>query len=115
MDCLSRDEELRLVQRYCEQIRTTSDHFKWPVHVKVYSGVSAYAGKAIADMCDVQATAVQYLRRFYLSNSVHTYPPKEIYKTVLFLACKTEATHMTLSEYARRISTDPDVILAPEY
>ncbi|KAK3673534.1 hypothetical protein LTR78_006438 [Recurvomyces mirabilis] len=95
VDCLRRDEELRLVQRYCEQIRTTSDHFKWPVHVK--------------------ATAVQYLRRFYLSNSVHTYPPKEIYKTVLFLACKTEATHMTLSEYARRISTDPDVILAPEY
>ncbi|KAK4548460.1 hypothetical protein LTR36_009370 [Oleoguttula mirabilis] len=89
------DEELRLVQRYCEQIRTTSDHFKWPINVK--------------------ATAVQYLRRFYLSNSCLTYPPKEIYKTVLFLACKTEATHMTLSEYARRISTDPDAILAPEY
>jgi cyclin H len=44
-----------------------------------------------------------------------TYPPKEIYKTVLFLACKTEATHMTLSEYARRISTDPEQVLAPEY
>ncbi|KAK5125554.1 hypothetical protein LTR85_000665 [Meristemomyces frigidus] len=90
---LTAEEELRLVQRYCEQIRTTSDHFKWPIN----------------------ATAVQYLRRFYLSNSCLTYPPKEIYKTVLFLACKTEATHMTLSEYARRISTDPDAILAPEY
>ena len=44
-----------------------------------------------------------------------TYPPKEIYKTVLFLASKTEATHMTLSEYARRISTDPEQVLAPEY
>ena len=44
-----------------------------------------------------------------------TYPPKEIYKTILFLACKTEATHMTLSEYARRISTDPEQVLAPEY
>lgn len=44
-----------------------------------------------------------------------TYPPKEIYKTVLFLACKTEATHMPLSEYARRISTDPEQVLAPEY
>lgn len=58
---------------------------------------------------------MQYLRRFYLANSCLTYPPKEIYKTVLFLACKTEATHMTLSEYARRIATDPDAILAPEY
>lgn len=44
-----------------------------------------------------------------------TYPPKEIYKTVLFLACKTENTHMTLSEYARKISTDPEQVLAPEY
>jgi len=34
-DCLTAKEELRLVQRYCEQIRTTSDHFKWPVNVKV--------------------------------------------------------------------------------
>ena len=58
---------------------------------------------------------MQFLKRFYLSNSCITYPPKEIYKTVLFLACKTEATHMTLSEYARRISTDPEQILAPEY
>lgn len=30
-------EELRLVQRYCEQIRATSDHFKWPGNVKVRS------------------------------------------------------------------------------
>ena len=58
---------------------------------------------------------MQYLKRFYISNSCMTYPPKEIYKTVLFLACKTEATHMTLSEYARRISTDPEQVLAPEY
>ncbi|KAK5166299.1 uncharacterized protein LTR77_008560 [Saxophila tyrrhenica] len=92
---LTEGEELRLVQRYCEQIRTTSDHFKWPVNVK--------------------ATAVQYLRRFYLSNSCITYPPKEIYKTVLFLASKSEATHVTLADYARRISTDPEAILAAEY
>jgi cyclin H len=94
-DFLTEEECLRLVQRYSEQLRTTSDHFKFTVSVKT--------------------TAVQYLRRFYLSNSPLTYPPKEIYKTVLFLACKAEATHTTLSEYARRISTDPGVVLAPEY
>lgn len=32
---LSEEEELRLVQRYCEQIRVTSDHLRWPVSVKV--------------------------------------------------------------------------------
>ena len=93
--CLSLEEEYRLVQRYCDQIRSTNDHFKWPINVK--------------------ATAVQYLKRFYLTNSCLTYPPKEIYKSVLFLASKTEGTHMTLGEYARRISTAPEQILAPEY
>ncbi len=95
LDYLSEAECLRLIQRYSDQLRTTSDHFKFPPTVK--------------------ATAVQFLRRFYLSNSPLTYPPKEIYKTVLFLACKSEATHTTLSDYARRISTDPEVVLAPEY
>ncbi|KAF2484508.1 cyclin-like protein [Neohortaea acidophila] len=95
VEYLTEDEELRLTQRYCDQIRSTSDHLKWPVHVK--------------------ATAVQYLKRFYLSNSCMTYPPKEIYKTVLYLASKTEAIHITVSDYARRISTDPEQVLAPEY
>ncbi|KAK5709537.1 hypothetical protein LTR17_019691 [Elasticomyces elasticus] len=95
LDCLTLEECLRLVQRYLDQIRTTNDHFKWPVTVK--------------------ATAVQYLARFYLSNSPITYPPKEIYKTVLFLAGKTEGTHMKLSEYGRRISTPVEEIMAPEY
>ena len=92
---LTEEEESRLIQRYCDLIRTTSDHLQWPSNVK--------------------ATAVQYLKRFYLSNSCMTYPPKEIYKTVLFLASKTEAVHVTLSKYAHRISADPDAILAPEY
>lgn len=92
---LTETEELRLIQRYSDQLRTTSDKLGFPANAK--------------------ATAIQYLKRFYLSNSCLTYPPKEIYKTVLFLACKTEATHVMLSEYARRISTDPEQVLAPEY
>lgn len=94
-DCPTLEEETRLIQRYSDQIRSTCDHFKWPINVK--------------------ATAVQYLRRFYLTNSIMTYPPKEIYKSILFLASKTEGTHNTLAEFARRISTAPEQILAPEY
>ncbi|KAL1304500.1 hypothetical protein AAFC00_003489 [Neodothiora populina] len=89
------DEERRLVQRYCDTIASTAAHLKWASHVK--------------------ATAIQYLKRFYLTNSVHTYPPKEIYKSVLFLASKTEGVHMTLGDFARSISSKPEQILAPEY
>lgn len=88
-------EEVALVQRYSEQIRTTADFFHHPVNVK--------------------ATAVQYLKRFYLTNSCMTYPPKEVYKTVLYLAMKTEGQHMTLPDYARKISSKGPEILAPEY
>ncbi|KAK3074181.1 hypothetical protein LTR53_003579 [Teratosphaeriaceae sp. CCFEE 6253] len=93
--CLTATEELQLVRRYTTQLLTTADHFKFPPSVK--------------------ATAVQYLHRFYLSNSVLTYPPKEIYKTVLWLACKTEATHESLGNFARRIASSREVVLAPEY
>ena len=31
---LTVEEELWLVQRYCDQIRLSSDHFQWPVNVK---------------------------------------------------------------------------------
>nr|POE56719.1 cyclin ccl1 [Quercus suber] len=94
-DYLTVDEELRLVQRYCEQIRTTSDHFQ-------FSG-------------QLKATAVQYMKRFYTSNSCMTYPPKEIYKTVLYIASKVEHGHMKVAEFGRRIATDAIVIQAPEY
>lgn len=89
-------EELRLVRRYCEVIMVSCRHMEWPINV--------------------QTTAIQYLKRFYLSNSCVTYPPKEIYKTVLFLASKTEAIHVPLSKFCRLMSErDPDSVLAPEY
>ena len=62
-----------------------------------------------------QATGIQYLRRFYLSNSPLTYPPKEIYKTALYLANKAESNGVPVSKYAQRISAKPEEILAAEY
>lgn len=94
-DHLTEEEELRLVQRYTDTLRITADHLKIPPAVK--------------------ATAAQYLKRFYLSNSCMTYPPKDIYKTVLYLAAKTENASRTVSEYAKSINTDPELVLAPEY
>jgi cyclin H len=94
-ECLSEDEELRLVHKYCDVLRVTGIHVQWPAHI--------------------YTTAIQYFKRFYLNNSCMTYPPKEIYKTVMFLASKTEATHTTLSMFASIISADADAVLAPEY
>lgn len=34
-DYLTEEEELRLVQRYCDMIRATNDHLNWPANVKV--------------------------------------------------------------------------------
>ena len=95
LDCLTAEEESSLVQKYTDTLRLTAAHLDFPVHVK--------------------ATAAQYLKRFYLSNSCMTYPPKEIYKSVLFLANKSDNHGFQLREFARRISTDPEQVLAPEY
>lgn len=35
LDYLTEEEELRLVQRYCDMIRATNDHLNWPANVKV--------------------------------------------------------------------------------
>ncbi|GAB7322983.1 hypothetical protein MBLNU13_g05513t1 [Cladosporium sp. NU13] len=95
LDYLTEHEELRLVQKYCDMIRATNDNLSWPANVK--------------------ATGIQYLRRFYLSNSPLTYPPKEIYKTALYLANKAESNGVPVSKYAQRISAKPEEILAAEY
>ncbi|KAF2212082.1 hypothetical protein CERZMDRAFT_106296 [Cercospora zeae-maydis SCOH1-5] len=94
-ECLTAEEELQLVQAYCEVMHKTGVLLSWPAHV--------------------YTTAIQYFKRFYLTNSCMTYPPKEIYKTVMFLASKTEATHTTLSKFSKSISADPEAVLAPEY
>lgn len=94
-ECLTAEEELQLVQAYCEVMHKTGVLLGWPAHVFT--------------------TAIQYFKRFYLTNSCMTYPPKEIYKTVMFLASKTEATHTPLSKFSKSISADPEVVLAPEY
>lgn len=72
-------------------------------------------GEPLLITCNIQATAVQYLRRFYLTNSPLTHPPKEIWKTCAFLANKTESLHMEVQEYAKLVSAKPEEILAAEY
>jgi cyclin H len=65
----------------------------------------------------LQATAIQYLRRFYITNSVMTYHPKSIMPCALFLATKSDHYYMPLQEFAKGVPgiTNSDEVIAPEF
>lgn len=65
----------------------------------------------------LKATAIQYLRRFYLTNSPMTYHPKSIMACALFLATKTDNYYMSLRQFAAGIpgDTTAEDVIAPEF
>jgi len=96
VDCLTVDEELKLVAFYCRQTLQLGDHLKVPT--------------------DVKATAVQYIKRFYITNSLMTYHPTDILKTALFFATKTENHYFRLTKFADQIGgTKAEDVLASEF
>lgn len=63
-----------------------------------------------------QATAIQYIKRFYITNSLMTYHPTDILKTALFFATKTENHYFRLTKFADAIGkTKPEDVLASEF
>lgn len=63
-----------------------------------------------------QATAVQYIKRFYITNSLMTYHPTTLLKTALFFATKTENHYFRLTKFAEAIDgTVPEEIIASEF
>ncbi|KAI6085140.1 cyclin-like protein [Hypoxylon rubiginosum] len=65
---------------------------------------------------DIQATAAIFLRRFYVTNSVMTYPPQELIKTCLFFGCKAEGYFMRVQKITDTFpNTTSEMILAAEY
>ncbi|OKL57685.1 hypothetical protein UA08_07083 [Talaromyces atroroseus] len=99
IECLSAEEELMFVRYYCEQALELGDNYKPPLPTMV------------------RATAIQYLRRFYLTNSVMTYHPKTIMPCALFLATKTDNYYLSLREFAKAVPKieKPEEVIAPEY
>lgn len=72
----------------------------------------------LADEAHVyQATAIQYLRRFYLTNSPMTYHPKTIMPCALFIATKTDNSYMSLRQFADGVpgDTSAEDIITPEF
>jgi cyclin H len=47
---------------------------------------------------DIKATAATFFRRFYVTNSIMTYPPQEMLIVALFFGCKAEGTFVNAAE-----------------
>ncbi|KAL8774883.1 MAG: hypothetical protein Q9194_003930 [Teloschistes cf. exilis] len=96
VDCLTIEEEQRIVSYYCLQTLNFVDFCEYPTNVK--------------------ATAVQYLKRFYLTNSPMTYHPKEIMPTAVYLAMKSEDNFHYVKSFAEKLDNiTTEDILAPEF
>ncbi|KAL8810196.1 MAG: hypothetical protein Q9223_002187 [Gallowayella weberi] len=96
VDCLTVEEEQKLVSYYCLETLELVDFCQYPTNVK--------------------ATAVQYLKRFYLTNSPMTYHPKEIYRTAVYLAMKSEDNFRYVKSFAEKLdNVTAEDILAPEF
>ncbi|PPQ67354.1 hypothetical protein CVT24_011537 [Panaeolus cyanescens] len=84
--------------------------------------VKQYIGK-ISDVCaalqypeEVEATAITYLKRFYLKNTVMDWHPVSVMITAVFLATKTTNNPVVLEEYASRLpKTTPSEVLELEF
>lgn len=89
-------EELALLNFYTVELLRAADFLEFPT--------------------DVRATAAIFLRRFYVTNSIMTYPPTELLKTCLFFGCKAEGFYKRLAEFAAKFpNTSGEVVLAAEY
>lgn len=80
---LNANEEQLLVKLYITKIPQLCGHFRFPE--------------------EVEATAISYLKRFYLKNTVMDWHPKNVMLTTLFLATKTTNNPISLESYTSNI------------
>lgn len=65
---------------------------------------------------EIRATAAIFLRRFYLTHSVMTYPPAKMMKTCVFFGAKAENYYPRVAHIATKFpKTTGDEILAGEF
>ncbi|KAH7883723.1 cyclin-like protein [Phlebopus sp. FC_14] len=89
------DEQL-LVKLYITKIPHLCGHFRFPE--------------------EVEATAITYLKRFYLKNTVMDWHPKNVMLTALFLATKTTNNPISLDSYTSNVpKTSPSDVLDLEF
>lgn len=65
---------------------------------------------------EIRATAAIFLRRFFLTHSVMTYPPPKMLKTCLFFGAKAENSYPRVNTFAEKFpNTTGNEILAGEF
>lgn len=65
---------------------------------------------------EIRATAAIFLRRFFLTHSIMTYPPTKMLKTCLFFGAKAENSYPRVSSFAENFpNTTGEEILAGEF
>ncbi|KAJ6441190.1 glycoside hydrolase family 30 protein [Purpureocillium lavendulum] len=93
---LTTDEEARLVKFFTVELIRAAQFCELPT--------------------EIRSTAAMFLRRFYITNSVMTYPPTELLKTSLFFGCKAEGFYIRLAKLAEKFpNTTSEQILAGEF
>ncbi|KAK4118740.1 cyclin-like protein [Parathielavia appendiculata] len=93
---LSAPEEAQLMNFYTLELLRAGDHAEMPDEIK--------------------ATAAAFFRRFYVTNSIMTYPPQEMLIVALFFACKAEGSFISITEFGKQFGKDnPEDILAGEF
>ena len=81
VDFLTVEEGMKLVEYYQSVLIEVSEKFQPPVPSAV------------------TATAVAYLKRFYLKTSVMDHPPKEMFLVCLYMACKVEEHNLSVDRF----------------
>lgn len=96
--------------------------------VEEESVIIEYYQIVLTEVCDkfrppvpsaVAATAVAYLKRFYLRASVMDHPPREMFLVCLYMACKVEEYNISVDRFVEILPADrrektKDFILAHE-
>ena len=115
---------------YCERFRENFPAKKDVEFLTVDEGTKLieYYQIVLIEVCDkfqppvssaVTATAVAYLKRFYLKTSVMDHPPKEMFLVCLYMACKVEEHNLSVDRFVEILPADrrektKDFIIAHE-
>ncbi|KAH8890246.1 cyclin-like protein [Thozetella sp. PMI_491] len=66
-------------------------------------------------LTEVKSTAAVFLRRFYITNSIMTYPPRDMVLVALFFANKVEGHFLNVDKFAEQYAAKGETILAGEF
>ncbi|KAJ2726720.1 hypothetical protein GGI07_000445 [Coemansia sp. Benny D115] len=86
---LSPDDELELIDYYLSMVLA---------YTQSYRKNNLIQAEALND---VKATAINFMKRFYLHNVVFDYPPKSIMLTCFYLATKVENSFVRIDDFIR--------------